>query len=75
MEDITAKETATDGDLATALGVLGNFVGPPKEQTGLVIQLCLLLHSLLHLEWTDRKTDIFYQYEKSTTLSTATQTI
>lgn len=31
MEDITAKETATDADLASALGVLGNFVGPLKE--------------------------------------------
>lgn len=36
VEGIASKETATDTDLASALGVLGNFVGP-KEQTGLVI--------------------------------------
>lgn len=50
MEDITAKEAATDADLATTLGVFGNLVGLTKEQTCFVIQLCLFLHPLLHLE-------------------------
>lgn len=49
MVDVTAKETTTDTDLASALGVLGNFVGLPEEQIGLVVQLGLLLHPLLHL--------------------------
>lgn len=58
MEDIAAKKTATDADLATTLGVFGNFVGPLKEQTGMVIQRCMVLHSFLHLDWKDRKTEL-----------------
>lgn len=48
MDGVATEEATSNADLAVALDVLGDFVGP-EEQTGLLVQVRLLLYSLIFL--------------------------
>lgn len=48
MDGVATEEATSNADLAVALDVLGDFVGP-EEQTGLLVQVRLLLYSLVFL--------------------------
>lgn len=43
MDGVAAEEATSNADLAVALDVLWNFVGP-EDQTGLLVQVSLLLY-------------------------------